>query len=30
VTWVTIPYAEVQKNGGGLHCSTTPLIRDAV
>ena len=28
VTWVTIPYAEVQKNGGGLHCSTTPLIRD--
>jgi N-dimethylarginine dimethylaminohydrolase len=28
VSWVTIPYAEVQKNGGGLHCSTTPLIRD--
>lgn len=30
VTWVTIPYSEVQKNGGGLHCSTTPLIRDSV
>lgn len=28
LSWVTIPYAEVQKNGGGLHCSTTPLIRD--
>ena len=30
VTWTTIPYAAVQKNGGGLHCSTTPLRRDPV
>ncbi len=28
VTWTTIPYDAVQKNGGGLHCSTTPLQRD--
>jgi N-dimethylarginine dimethylaminohydrolase len=28
VTWTTVPYAAVHKNGGGLHCSTTPLIRD--
>ncbi len=28
VTWTTLPYAAVQKNGGGLHCSTTPLRRD--
>ena len=28
VSWVTVPYAAVQKNGGGLHCSTTPLRRD--
>jgi N-dimethylarginine dimethylaminohydrolase len=26
---VEIPYAEVYKNGGGIHCSTMPLIRDA-
>lgn len=25
-----IDYAEVQKNGGGIHCSTMPLIRDDV
>jgi N-dimethylarginine dimethylaminohydrolase len=25
---VEIPYAEVYKNGGGIHCSTLPLIRD--
>lgn len=28
VEWITLPYAAVQKNGGGLHCSTTPLRRD--
>ncbi len=28
VTWTTIPYAALHKNGGGLHCSTTPLRRD--
>jgi N-dimethylarginine dimethylaminohydrolase len=25
---VTIPYDEIQKNGGGVHCSTTELVRD--
>lgn len=25
-----IPYAAVHKNGGGIHCSTTPLRRDPV
>ena len=30
VTWVTLPYDAVQKNGGGLHCSTTPLRRDGL
>jgi N-dimethylarginine dimethylaminohydrolase len=25
---VTIPYQEVQKGGGGIHCSTMELIRD--
>lgn len=30
VTWVTLPYAAMQKNGGGIHCSTTPLRRDPV
>lgn len=25
---ITIPYAEVQRNGGGIHCSTNELIRD--
>jgi N-dimethylarginine dimethylaminohydrolase len=28
VTWTTLPYDAVQANGGGLHCSTTPLQRD--
>ncbi|MEO5614516.1 MAG: arginine deiminase family protein [Cypionkella sp.] len=28
VTWTTLPYAALHKNGGGLHCSTTPLRRD--
>ena len=30
VSWVTVPYAAVQKNGGGLHCSTTSLRRDSL
>jgi len=30
VSWTTIPYAAVHKNGGGIHCSTTPLRRDSV
>ena len=30
VSWKTIPYAAVHKNGGGIHCSTTPLRRDPV
>jgi arginine deiminase len=29
VTWATIPYDAMQLNGGGIHCSTMPLIRDA-
>lgn len=27
---ITIPYGEIQKNGGGIHCSTMELIRDDV
>ena len=30
VSWITLPYEKVQANGGGLHCSTTPLIRDSL
>ena len=30
VSWITLPYAAMQKNGGGIHCSTTPLVRDPV
>ena len=30
VSWTTVPYAAMHKNGGGIHCSTTPLRRDAV
>ena len=30
VSWTVVPYAAVHKNGGGIHCSTTPLRRDAV
>jgi N-dimethylarginine dimethylaminohydrolase len=25
---ITIPYGEIQKNGGGVHCSTIELVRD--
>ncbi len=28
VTWTIIPYQAMQLNGGGIHCSTTALIRD--
>ncbi len=28
VETVEIPYDEVLKNGGGIHCSTLPLVRD--
>ena len=28
VSWSVIPYGKMQLNGGGIHCSTTPLIRD--
>ncbi|TLQ01060.1 amidinotransferase [Nesterenkonia salmonea] len=27
---VPLEYDEVQKNGGGLHCTTNPLVRDSV
>lgn len=27
---ITLPYDKVQLNGGGIHCSTCPLIRDPV
>ena len=27
---VTVPYDRVQLNGGGIHCSTCPLVRDRV
>lgn len=30
VSWTTIPYAAMHRNGGGIHCSTTPLRRDPV
>jgi N-dimethylarginine dimethylaminohydrolase len=30
VSWTTIDYGKMQLNGGGIHCSTTPLIRDPV
>lgn len=30
VNWKVIPFAAMQKNGGGIHCSTTPLRRDPV
>lgn len=30
VRWTILPYDKMQLNGGGIHCSTTPLIRDAI
>jgi N-dimethylarginine dimethylaminohydrolase len=30
VKWTIIPFSAMQLNGGGIHCSTTPLIRDPV
>ena len=30
VSWITMPYEAMHKNGGGIHCSTTPLRRDSV
>lgn len=28
INWTVLPYGAMQLNGGGIHCSTTPLIRD--
>ena len=30
VRWITVPYDRMQLNGGGINCSTMPLIRDRV
>ena len=30
IRWTILPYDKMQLNGGGIHCSTTPLIRDAL
>jgi N-dimethylarginine dimethylaminohydrolase len=27
---IPLDYSEVQKNGGGIHCSTNPLIRESI
>jgi N-dimethylarginine dimethylaminohydrolase len=29
IEWKALPYNAMHLNGGGIHCSTTPLIRDA-
>jgi|GEM_PF-5397113 len=28
IRWTVLPDDKMQLNGGGIHCSTTPLIRD--
>ena len=30
VSWTVVPYDKMQLNGGGIHCSTMPLIRDPI
>lgn len=30
VEMITVPYDKMQLNGGGIHCSTCPLIRDSL
>jgi N-dimethylarginine dimethylaminohydrolase len=30
ITWTVVPYGAIHLNGGGIHCSTTALIRDRV
>jgi arginine deiminase len=27
---MTLPYGKMQLNGGGIHCSTMPLIRESL
>jgi N-dimethylarginine dimethylaminohydrolase len=30
IAWQALPYDAMHLNGGGIHCSATPLIRDAI